>query len=363
MTSKKQKTEKNQLSFDAWTKVFEYLWNPKDQWKFVSLTYTTQLLVCEKSNRFMVMIEDVHSKLFFLKERAMRISHPFQSKKYQQQLFVLKKAGHSDEYTAFNNFISKNIEAVCSHYIYDRLTEDISPLAYRHEIIHLDVYRWKKVAWFLFFKPLVHLTGWISPSISNASLHNGLDGYVAIHSLLVWYIRITNDLKEINITSSLVIHQHFPYVYRSIGDTIHFLLSDWASRCVNHRNYHVPFMDTLETYSFEFVIHYQDDKIICFQDDNVCDFVVYRKTNLIYNHILEPVGIFDPSAQKLHFYLNTHSEKYFVKSLPMLHECQLLTELLIKEILINSFTRQFSVYSHRPDLTVGDYWNKVKSHV
>ena len=170
------------------------------------------------------------------------------------------------------------------------------------------------------------MSGWLSPSLSCASLTDGIDGYAAIHTLLVWYLRITNDLKELTLTSSLVRHEHFSYMYRSIGDTSLFLLTDWAGRYVNNRNYHVPFIETLETYSLPqdtFTIEYQDEQIICQQDYDKCDFLIHRITNLIYNHILEPIGTYNPTSQQLHFYVNAKPMNKCVVPviIPHLQEC------------------------------------------
>jgi len=246
-------------------------------------------------------------------------------------------------------------------YLHRMLSTNVNKTIFRHpSLTHSDLegtsslaVTWRVLAWCVLWygKSIVYnptmdqqLTECVK-RVYQGIHHN--DSILAIHCLLTWYIRVTNEIKNMHVVVRLLRHQHASLFYRPLHCCSTFLARCWArTTCAYHRPFHV-LGDPLEEdvlrndrdFHFEvgfpeyddwdytpeqedgYAVSYYDDKIMLRNQDGE-DIIVTRWNNVGYNLLFEEIGVFVPHRARFlfyeHFPLETSFSLYTGETFPLL---------------------------------------------
>lgn len=377
------KVAPNDLSPDVWMTVIAYLPNKTGhhpQWMTSSLTQNSQeglTLTCQ--NHQMRICHEVHAKL---RDTLTKMQHSdaliyhIHSERFHHTLHCANKdncfAGHCD---LLDNLFTKLWSPLCiNQLVREHLTDDINRYHYRYASLDDDTNKWRVIAWFVVQYGVSHLfdasiISKLQTALVEASslsfdcpmghyIENDRPAMMNVFFLLVWYIQITNQIKNIHVIAPLLRDQKcIDLGYQSITKSSQFMIVNWVlnnpwrrSLCsVGDPIEDMVALDKLKVGSYQqrnngtidvawaVGIQTQMTMDVCDDDDNepftmdvrkfvsfdendrflFCKegcfrfFVVDKQTNVAYNVMCEEVGRYDTQLSHIFFYHSHNIKSYF----------------------------------------------------
>lgn len=326
----------NDLTMNAWSVVLRYLPNrfqSHPQWKLCTLSYTSQqavLQLFEHRNALCVRIHQRFRELLTKLKNYRSIMCHVETKRFHHTLHCVDdecKVSHCSE---LKRVIDESPQNLLSYqYVREHLTEDITPYPYRFVCLEEDKYKWRIIAWHIvrFGVSKIYNTAIVrSLEICFAkSLVNSRDGLVAVHYLMTWYIRMTNEIKNIYLVSRVLNHVHAAWFYQPLFCSSILMLENWVSENLLRRPFHSigdPIEEDMSTDDISMTgddeeeemddafLFYEDDSFICRMQDGY-DFFIDKQTNVAYNHLFEEVGVYNERLWQIFFYRHFYIQTYF----------------------------------------------------
>jgi hypothetical protein len=207
------------------------------------------------------------------------------------------------------------------------------PYQFLRELIHekttfypfrfpcLEQCRWKIVAWFIVrYNQSPIYNSFVDKQLNQMmlladSFVEKQYVYAAIHFLATWYIRITTEIKNINLITKLYHHTNYDCVRAFcllLKDSSECLLTNWI--------FHLSSLRTNIHKMQQSHIWYSDANFLCMNQFSnptknyhglVSSYLVDKKTNIAYNTLLEEVGMYCPQFFLITFHNNFQIQSYF----------------------------------------------------
>jgi len=373
----------NDLTMDAWSLVLPYISSSKDRWEMWLLNRNAHRLVSRSAVGYLAIIDQVHKVLFATRKEFCAGGETTVSlypENHQETMRCYGKTLSDHCYDHLHQYFTTHRDALCVEYLVSRLTEDVNEYPMRYKEVMTRAWRYKRLSWCLAWSPknvFFHQLPYLSDCLRQVQKEKGMKRYQAMHFCLVWYIRVTNDLRFFSAFSSVLSHPHFHYMSRPLGDGSVFLLTDWANNYFVKEEYHQPFCHSNQNEA-PWSIHpstypstYEDTFIRCQEENGLCDMTILMSTYKIYNQLFEEIGRYQPETQKSVFYQPVRVKSPIVSSSTCCHgRKSTITQLYHHGSMLIHLENLLFESLHQPHhehlfcyFITGEYWLDQQGHV
>lgn len=261
-----QETTKNDLTTDAWSVVSNYFPNKRHKhplWKLASLTYRSQQCILWLFKKQSHLCSVVHKHL----SNVLRLTVKMSSDYIDAELFHHAMYCVNDDCQIFHNNHDcqtikhrltqpDSVKLLMSQLVKEHLVENITPCNYRHACLDDETYKWRVIAWFVVgqrvsvcgasVKKIIYTSCAESAKYIRAEylpnyeqMYTFVKAYQQLFLLLTWYIRITNEIKNVHFVTKLMNDQDVSAMfYVPISTSGQLIIESWLQQCPSRRPFH-----------------------------------------------------------------------------------------------------------------------------